>query len=304
MRRVLVILSLVICVLLFLTGSGQAKGFIKGWSLRLSGEYGTAKIGDLNTFGQGRNDYLDAYVKELNLALGEEDRIKKEGEIKDLMAGIDIEGELMVDVFNNFAVAVGAGYIRRSIKSEARLLDGETEIYNESYNPAITALPVRLSVYYFYNILPSMRLFFKAGVGYYFAKSTLTFNLDSHGPGVNPFWETYDVDIKDQGFGYHGGFGYEFDLGSRLTFFIEASGRLCKLKNWQGDSSYNDVNGNVKKISGAMWSFEVYNAFTDEYYPQNYLSAEEPADPTIQNVRKFEADLSGIAFKLGIRIKF
>lgn len=296
---------LVLCVLFFLTRSVQAKGLIKGWSLRLSGEYGMAKIGDLNSFGQGRDDYLDAYVKELNLELGEEDRIKKEGKIKNLGAGIDLEGELMLDVFNDFAVSVGAGYIRRSVKGEARLLDGETEIYNESYGPAITALPVQLSVYYFYNILPSMKLFFKAGLGYYFAKSTLTFNLDSDVPWENPNWETYEVDIKDQGIGYHGGFGYEFDLGSHLVFFIEARGRFCKLNNWKGDSSYNDIDGNARKVSGTMWNFEAYNAALKKYYPQNQISAEEPVevDPDIQNVRKFEAGFSGVSFKLGLRIK-
>ena len=306
MRKGLAILLLVLCVLFFLTGSVQAKGLIKGWSLKLSGEYGTAKIGDLNSFGQGRNDYLDAYAKELNQALGEEDRIKREGKIKNLGAGIDLEGELMLDVFNNFAFSVGAGYIQRSVKGETRLLDGETEIYNESYDPAITALPVQLSVYYFYNILPSMKLFFKAGVGYYFAKSTSTFALDFHQAGENPYWGTYEVDIKDQGIGYHGGFGYEFDLGSHLIFFIEARGRLCKLNNWKGDSSYNNIDGDAAKVSGTMWNFEVYHADLDEYYPQNQISAEEPVevDPDIQNVRKFEAGFSGVSLKLGIRIKF
>lgn len=304
MQRRLAFLSIMICVLLLLTGSGQAKGFIRGLSLRLSGEYGTTRIGDLNTFAQARNDYLDAYVKELNLALGEEDRIKKEGNLKELMTGIDLEAELMLNVFDSFAIALGAGYIQRSKKSEMRLLDSETDIYNESYDPAITALPVHLSLYYFFDILPSMKIFFKAGVDYYFAKSTSTFNLDSHEPAANPQSETYEADIKDQGYGYHGGFGYEFVLGSRFSFFVEAKARYGKLKNWKGDSRYNDANGNPQEVSGTMWHFEAYDAVTDAYYAKNYISEQMPEDSNIQNARKFECDFSGVSFKLGIRIKF
>jgi len=304
MRKGLAILSLVMCVLLFLPARGQAKGFIKGLSLRLSGDYGTAKIGDLNLFAKGRNDYLGAYAEVLNLMLGEEDRIKKDGNLEDLVAGIDFEGELMLNLFDNFAVAVGAGYIQRSKRSGARLLDGENEIYTESYDPAVSALPVHLSVYYFYNILRSMKLFFKAGVDYYFAKSTLTFNLDSNEPWAVPYSETYELTVKDQGFGYHGGFGYEFDLRPWLSFIIEAKGRYCKLKNWEGNSRYNDSAGNVEEISGTVWHFEAYDAVTDEYYALNYLSANQPDDPNFQNVRKFQCDFSGISLKLGIRIKF
>lgn len=304
MKKLLIILLLVICGFLFLSGSGQAKGFIKGLSLRVSGDYGTAKIGDLNLFAQGRNDYLGAYAEVLNLMLGEEDRIKKDGNLKDIIAGTAFDGELMLNVFGNFAVAVGAGYIQQSKKSGARLLDGENEIYAESYNPAVSAVPVHLSLYYFYNILPSMKLFFKAGVGYYFAKSTSTFYLDSQEPWGTPYSETYDLTIKDQGFGYHGGFGYEFDLGSRFSFFVEAQGRYCTLKNWEGTSRYIDPAGNVEEISGTVWHFEAYDAVTDEYYSLNYLSADQPDDPTFQNVRKFECDFSGISLKLGIRIKF
>jgi len=296
MKKVIIVLFVLIFVFLFLIGTVQAKDFIKGLSFKLTGGYGTAKVGDINVYAQDLDSFFSATAEESDLT--------KEGKFKDLTAGLNFEGEIMVKLFENLGIGVGTEYIRLNNESVVSLTQDEAQIYKGFFRPRITAVPVHLSVYYFYPIISSMKFYLKAGVGYYFGKASVTYRVDQDDPVAGLYWERTESEITDQGFGYHGGFGYEFDIGSNFVFFIEGKGRFCKLKSWKGDSTYANSDEVTTQNSGTMWYYEELDSATGNSYSRIVISEEPPDDPDFTNVREFEGDFSGISFAAGIKIKF
>jgi opacity protein-like surface antigen len=291
MKKVFIVLLALILVFFFLTGVGEAKGLIKGLSFKLSGGYSTAKVGDINTYAQDLDSAFRETADDLDLT--------KEGNLGNLVAGYHFEGEIIVNLFGNLGIGFGAGHVQWNSESETVLIQDETQVYKGFFKPGITATPLQLSAYYFYPVTSSMKLYFKAGVGYYFGKSSLTYRMDQ-----DLYWERTESEIKGQGFGYHGGFGYEFDIGSKLVFFIESKARLCKLNNWKGDLTYTDSNEETIQDSGTMWYYEVVDPVARTSYSQIVVSEVKPDNPAFTAVREFEADLSGISFFAGLKIRF
>ena len=72
MKRKLISLSTMIFAFFFLTctGIGQAQDFIKGFSLKFTGGYGTMATGDYNTVGEDQEQYFDDYKAFLESWLG------------------------------------------------------------------------------------------------------------------------------------------------------------------------------------------------------------------------------------------
>jgi len=45
-------------------------------------------------------------------------------------------------------------------------------------------------------------------------------------------------DASDNSFGFHGGTGFELNIGNHMAFFIEGAVRYAKLKNWEGEAYF------------------------------------------------------------------
>jgi opacity protein-like surface antigen len=296
MKKILIVLLALILVFFFLAGVGEAKGLMKGLSFKLSGGYSTAKVGDINTYAQDLDSAFRTTADDLDLT--------KEGNLKNLVAGFHFEGEIVINLFGNLGIGFGAGHVQWNSESETVLIQDETQVYKGFFKPSITAIPLQLSAYYFYPVTSSMRLYFKAGVGYYYGKSSVTFQMDEDDPLTGLYWERTESKITGKDFGYHGGFGYEFDIGSNLVFFIESKARLCKLKNWKGDLTYTDSDGVTTPSSGTMWYCEELDPVTDISHVRIVVQEVRPDDPAFTVVREFEADLSGISFFAGLKIRF
>jgi opacity protein-like surface antigen len=165
----------------------------------------------------------------------------KEGEFKKLNSGFEYEGELIISLSEHFGIGIGAGYIKREEPSDVTFeLDGEPYLYYDiSYNPELSAIPIKLSFYYYIPIVPKMNFFLNGGIGCYFGKLNYRRVWDMH--MVYEGWDSSDVildtviETKDNGMGFHGGIGFEYDVMKNLALFIEGAARYVKLKDWEGD---------------------------------------------------------------------
>lgn len=296
MKKRLVVLPTFMILFFSLATVIRAQDFIKKFSLKFNGGLSTVVIGDYNTFIDAQDSYFDTYA----VGLG----ITKEGELKRINVGIEFEGEIIMDLTENFGIGVGAGYLQISKDNETSLkqeLLGKVTYFD---GPKFTAIPANLSLYYFYPVASSMNLFLNGGVGYYFGKATSSSRLDYELIGELSEWAKSEGEFKDQGLGFHGGIGLEFMIGSNIGLFIEGKGRYCKLKSWEGNSTNTDSDGFTEKNSGTLWLVEELDPDTDVWFYQIKLEEQEPSGPNIRNVRKFEGDLSGFSIRAGIRIKF
>jgi len=296
MKRKLIAISTLIFSFFFLAGIGQAQNPIPKFSLKFTGGYGTMTVGDLNTFIKSFDTYLADYAVYAGLTKG--------GEYKKLNLGLEFEGEIIVKLMGKFGIGLGAGYLLRSSESELSVEEPGVGKLTFLFKPDVTVFPVHLSLYYFSSLLPSTNIYFTGGVGYYSGKGKSKIRGEYEEGGTLMDWTESAGEIKDKGLGYHGGVGLEFNLGSKFAIFVEGRGRYCKLKNWEGDETYEESGGYTETNSGSMWYFEQLDPDLNKWYSSLALSDQEPSGPDIRNVRKFEADFSGFSLRAGIKIKF
>ncbi len=213
-----------------------------------------------------------------------------------------------MNLAGGFGVGIGAGYI------EQRSMDSETGVsepiwfgeFSISIATEFSAIPASLSLYYFLPLTPIGNIYVNGGIDYCFGKLAANVRVEEdlvlYPP---PSWDESELEVKDQGFGFHGGAGVEFNVGSNIGLFVEGRGKYCKLKSWKGKESVTDSVGASDELTGTLWYVEV-EALSGSgiYQPKVILSDVEPSAPGIRNVRKFETDLSGVSFRAGIRIKF
>jgi hypothetical protein len=303
MKKKLIVLSTIVFAFFFFTGIGigQAQDSTERFSFKFTGGYGTAAFKNINTLFEDLNTSMDSIAQ---LTGG-----TRTGELGKLNKwGFDLGGEFIVNLAGGFGVGIGAGYIeQRSMDSEIGVSEpiwfGEFSI---SIATEFSAIPASLSLYYLLPLTPIGNIYVNGGIDYYFGKLAANVRVEEdlvlYPP---PSWDESELEVKDQGFGFHGGAGVEFKVGSNIGLFVEGRGKYCKLKSWKGKESVTDSVGASDELTGTLWYVEV-EALSGSgiYQPIYILSDVEPSVPGIRNVRKFETDLSGVSFRAGIRIKF
>lgn len=290
MKRISIISATMLFTVFTLTGMSQAKDF----SFKLTGGYGTATVGDYNSFGESFDALFDNLA-----ALGP----TKQGEFEKLRWGFEYEGEIIFKLPAGLGIGVGVGYIQRSNESTMGVSDPILGSISIITAPDFTAIPVSLNAYYFTPGAVPLKFYVYGGIGYYFGKIKNNFRIEMSPPD---FWDQTEGELKDQGIGFHGGAGLEFDLVPKISLFVEGRARYGKLTSWEGDETSQDSLGGTGSESGTLWYFEALDTTfgTGEWYSSLTLSETQPTGVDIRNVRKFEVDLSGFSARVGIRIKF
>ena len=272
-----------------LTGIGQAQLRL---SFKATGGYGTISPGDINAVIKSKDNML----KDLASIYG----YTKEGALEKINWGLNFEGEFILNLTDNLGIGLGSGYIQWKKRSTTSLIIETVGTINNNAEPNITTIPIKISVYYFYPGASKMNIFLKGGIGYYFGKITLSLEEDIVSTSIVEAWQVFKV--KDNGIGFHGGIGFEYNIVQNIAFFVEGAGRYAKLKDWKGEVTYKDwLDQLTEKRSGTFWyyEFERYG----KYYPNVDIKEDKPTDPHFKNLRKFECNLSGLSLKVGIRIK-
>jgi len=300
MERKLIALSTMAFVFFFFTstGIGQAQDSTKGFSLKITGGCGTMATGDYNAFGKDFEQYLDDLIPLIESWNGFQ--VSRTGEFKKINMGSEFEGEIIMDLSGTFGIGFGVGYVSRSSDSKMGLSIDDLGSLSYSIEPTISFTPINLSLYLFPPVAPAMDVYLYGGFGYYMGKFTAISKMVTDG-----YWEKSESELKDKGLGFHAGAGLEFNVAPKVAVFIEGKGRYCKLKSWEGDSTLTDSDGWTGSESGTMWYYEARDYDTGKWYSTIALQEDKPSeDNDIRNIREFEANLSGISLRIGIRIKF
>jgi len=294
MRRKPVLLSVTILCIFFLTTAGNAQDSYKKFNLKFSGGYGNTAQGDLDEVLDGLNSQLADLAAMVGLA--------NPDDVENVNWGLDFEGEFIFSLSKKFGVGLGVGYMERKIDSSVEfglepLISGSF-----SWEPKYTAVPINLSGYYYLPINSKMSAYLKAGIGYYFAKITYKIQQEFKVLGYPNDWEQNEGEAKDNGFGFHGGLGFEYKMTESISLYAEGMGRYVNFKNWDVDNTWTDLSGYTLRQSGTFWYVEEYVEDTGKYYPSLELSEQKPSNQGLRNVRKAEIDFSGFSFRIGVKI--
>lgn len=298
MKRRIVVLSLFMIVFFSFVKGVQSKNFIKGFSIKFTGGYGNMAIGDINAVLEGIENLLNYYASVAGVA--------KEGELIELNRGFEYECEFIIDITEHFGIGIGAGYIQRKQPNEFTIEMGEFNEYSytsSSLNPKLSAIPIKLTIYYFIPIVSRLNLFLNGGIGYYFGKINYSVQ-DEVQMGDWQWVHLEEIEAQDNGLGFHGGIGFEFSVTKNLAFYMEGAGRYAKLKDWEGDEILT-TNGDVERTAGTLWHYGIpYGDNGRKYFSWLDIQKEKPNDPDIRNVKKAVGDYSGFSFRFGLKIKF
>jgi opacity protein-like surface antigen len=281
-------------IIFFLALPVNAQDSYQKFSLKLAGGFGNTTGGDMEAMQDGINE---------NLA----DMAALEGftvtdELKSLNWGPEFEGELIFHFTRHFGVSLGVESFRRKADSTGAIELGSLASLSLSWAPEYSAVPIKLSGYYFIPVGEKMKMFVKAGVGYYIAKIKYRVQVEER-LLVETYMEQQTGEAKDNGFGLHGGLGMEYRIATNFDLFVEWMGRYVNLKDWDVENNTTSPWGDYYE-TGKFWYADEYNEVPDKYYGTIQMAKEMPGGPGFRNVRKAEISLSGITFRLGVKIRF
>jgi len=278
---------LIICLLLILILPGLSKA--EKFGVKLSGGMNYLLVGDVNEGVKGVIDYLrDSATVVPGTSV--------EREAKPIHLGFDFEGYVIINLTPRVGIGFGAGYIQGAKISELTVRFPEGPEASFATKPKISAIPIRVGVFYTLPVSEMVNVVFNAGAGLYLAKYSYYFLSEGAWSG-----NTITQTTSAKGFGFHGGVGLEFNLASNIAFVLEGQGRYAKIGGFEGTAKYDGSSLPYTK-EGPLYYWEQMTIIGK--YPRVLVRENKPSGPDVSNAREAKVDFSGFTFLAGIKINF
>jgi len=228
---------------------------------------------------------------------------------------LDLEAEFRLHISPKIALsfATSSPVIKKNESSLTYIHMGSAgdQISNYTFRPKIKAwMPIRIGICYSLFSSPRMNLVFQAGVGYYIAKISEYEELEIGLPLGGTFWETYYWKAHTiEGSGVHSGIVLEFNLTKKLALVGEVEGRYVKLSDLFGRMEVkryvDEGNGITLEQKGSLYYFTMWDDHIGAYYANLEVWEKLPGGSMreVDNVKKACLDLSGVSFRVGIRMR-
>ncbi|MCJ7487564.1 MAG: outer membrane beta-barrel protein [Candidatus Aminicenantes bacterium] len=266
-------------------------------SLRLYGGLSHLAAGDLN---EGLDGYFELFELYRAMIGG-----STTGGYKPLHAGYNFGADLVFQLTPNIGVGIGAGYLRSS-KSSLMTLSIEEEELTLTGTPMLSAMPIRLAVFLTLPLGGKFNLTADAGAAYYAA---LKFDATQRIEFAADDWQEMSLSANrsslSDNLGFQGSLGFEYQVSSRMGFFIEAVGRYARFKNFDTATGTNrSSGGGTDTNEGKLYIQEITEALIGTF---SWFTIEEvppTPDPPDVTYREPKIDLSGFSLQAGIRIRF
>jgi hypothetical protein len=249
----------------------------KGVALKLTGGMSYLLLDEWNYHLRGYSAFHDRAA----FALGG----TMEGEFKSIKWGLDFEGDVIIYLNSRLGINIGSGYISGKRGPDANKITYYLpwESGTNTLDMQISAIPVKLGVYYCLSRSSKFRLFLSGGIGYYFAKISEDMKSKWDGNWIDGYQES------------------KFDITKSIAFVVEGSGRYAKITDFEGDYDATNSFGVNTSTQGGLYYYERLTSYG--YVPYIGIQEEPPSGPNYRKVRKATVDLSGFTVKIGIKIR-
>jgi len=240
--------------------------------------------GDLNDGLQGWADFWKANYPYIGHPY-------KAGTYNPVHLGINIGGDVIFKISPRFGVGLGTEFL---MAKRTTNMTFQPDI-DWDYFGKPSAIPIKVSGYYYLPAGNRLKVVLHAGLGYYLAKA----RLESHVKPPNDI--DYVIDSSASGIGFHGGVGLEWELSTRLSLFVEGAGRYASFSGFEGTTTVTDSSG-----SGS-WKGKLYYFGATKSYIENYnyidLLGGEPGGSGLKFKREAKVDFSGFSLRLGAVVR-
>jgi hypothetical protein len=265
--------------------------------LRIHGGYSYLSAGDVN---KGSGGFFEFYR-----LLAEYNGWALDGGYEPAHAGYDAGADVIFLLSSRFGIGIGAGFLRSAGSADMTLTAETGEIVFEG-GPALSAIPVRLGLYYALPLGGKLSLTANAGAAFY---AGLAFR-DHFRYEQDPVWGEQDIKASRwslrANLGCQGGLGFDYEISPKMGFFIEAQGRYAKFRNF-GNAAIHvaSAEGGSQTREGKIYlrtqtispdPLIVFNAFVVESTPPT-------PDPPDLVISEPKFDLSGFCLQAGVRIR-
>ena len=262
--------------------------------LKLYGGYSHILAADVNEGAPFFFDLLALYAAE---GMG-----TVAGGYKPLHGGFDFGADLIYQITPTIGVGVGAGFMRNSRRSLGTFTVDTTETLI-TVEPTISAIPVRLGVFFTVPVAGNVNLTADIGGAYYAGlKFDAVQRLES---GAN--WSEMSVASLTAGpspLGFHGSLGLEYRISPRMGFFVEAAGRYAKLKNFDEVTGIENFSGGGSNTTDGKLYIETQTILSTYTISMFTIEETPPVDDADTTFREPKFDLSGFGLRAGFRIRF
>jgi hypothetical protein len=290
----LLVLFLLVAGIAAFPAWANASGGGGGVSLRIHGGYSYLRATDINA---GTGGFFDFYT-----ALAEEAGYTATGGYSAVHGGYDVGADLVIELNRYIGIGIGAGYLQAS-KSSLLTLTGEEETVTMAGTPKLSAIPIRLGL--FFNIPLNERLSFiaNAGAAYYASlklKADLRLESDTD-------WQAMSLTGSRSSFdniGFQGGLGLEYLITPKLGFFVEAQGRYARFKNFDSVTGVESDSGGYSDTTTGKLYLETFTGTDGSITVFTIEETPPTSNPPDDVYTEPKIDLSGYCFQAGIHIRF
>lgn len=263
------------------------------FSVRLYGGYSYLKAADINEGSDGYFELLELYntwIPESTLT----------GAYEPVHGGMSFGGDFIYQITPNIGVGVGIGYLRSTETSDISLSDETGEI-TISGTPTISAMPVKLGLFFTLPVAGKINLTADVGAALYTG-----LKLDAaQRITQNDYWQEMSLSgSRSSDIGFQGGLGVEYKFSPTMGFFVEAVGRYARFKTFDlvtTESVYSD--GDTDSDEGKLYIATYTGLAPDESFSIFWVG-EDPVDTEYETFAEPKIDLSGFSLQAGIRIRF
>jgi hypothetical protein len=257
-----------------------------GLSVKLSGGLSYFGSGDID---RGTKGIFDVTADSLSAA-----GYLVDERMDPLHTGIEVSGDIIYSISRRIGIGLGVDYIYATVKNllivTGKELPTEEQI---SSSPKITAVPIRLGLFFKFPIHRLFSLSLSGGPSLYLTE--YSYAMDTKWADMTSVFH----EATAQSLGFHGGIGLEVNLNRRTVFFIEGQGRYAKITNFEGEEKTKEL---------VFYKEEKYVGYdyviTEENGQYPYLAIREEEPSGFKNMRKATFDLSGVSLRAGLIIKF
>jgi hypothetical protein len=261
-----------------------------GIGLRLYGGLGYITGGDVNPGLSGSLDLWQAVIFP-------PDTIKTGG-YKPLHAGINGGCDILLYLQSHWGIALGIDYLKIARTSETKFSDPGGDGYIVfSYLPNVSAIPLKLGLFFDKPLGRKVNLFLHGGGAYYPVR--FHYELRMASPDG---WSTLTAETTAGCVGFQVGAALEISLSKKLFFFIEAIGRYARVDGFSG-MAIDEYSDEPSESNSVTIYFVNANA-PEGRFPMLFPMKEFPDDPKYSDVREAVVDFSGFSARAGLRIKF
>jgi hypothetical protein len=258
--------------------------------VKISGSFSYLALGNVNRV-------IEDWANEQKMTAQLNPNWAVEGEVlKKFHSGFSFESELLIKFTRRIALGLGTGYIYADIVEDNTAITirkGDNSIIYVRPTK-VSALPLRLSGYYFLPLKDKLQLFFRGGMGLLWAKY-----VDREG-NRNVLEKTFAYPTFQMAtapdLSFHGGLGASYEFESGVGLFAEAGGCLAKVGGFEGEIKSGE--------KGTLYSYEEYSPTLNFWQSKLEIRSEEPSGVNVRSAQEAVINFSNLSLRAGLQFKF